>query len=134
MLNREKKLKDKAATHAHIVLGILVGTGIDQQPHTVRVTTPSGPIQRRQSTLRLRFVATHSTTAIETQKTLIRLKMQAYCTQESQADAEHIELTTKKYPIFVFDIGALGQERDNIVRATIICGSTKLVALNGTNI
>jgi hypothetical protein len=39
-------------THTHLVRGILVGAGIQQQPRAVRVTIESGPNQRRVSVLR----------------------------------------------------------------------------------
>ena len=39
-------------TRTHIVLGLLVGAGIQQQPRTVRVTIASGFNQRRISVLR----------------------------------------------------------------------------------
>ncbi len=38
----------------HLVLGILVGAGIEQQPRAVRVTLVTGPNQRRVSVLRRR--------------------------------------------------------------------------------
>ncbi len=41
-----------AATDTHLVLGILVGASIQQQPRAVRVTYISGPNQRRISPLR----------------------------------------------------------------------------------
>ena len=43
------------ATHTHILLGILVGAGIQQQPHAVRVSILSGINQRRPSALRTRL-------------------------------------------------------------------------------
>ena len=43
----------------HIVSGIFVGTGIEQQPHAVHVTSFSGPHQRRRSVLRVGFAAAH---------------------------------------------------------------------------
>ena len=42
----------------HSILGLLVGAGIDQQSHTIRVTISSGTHQRRQSDLRVGLVAT----------------------------------------------------------------------------
>ncbi len=47
-------------------LGLLVGAGIDQQPHAVRVTMPGGPNQRRPSFLRIEFAATAKSGAIAT--------------------------------------------------------------------
>ncbi len=44
--------ESNAVTNTHNVLGILVSTGIDQQPRTVRVTSLSGQNQRCQSALR----------------------------------------------------------------------------------
>ncbi len=41
-------------TRTHLVLGILVGAGIQQQPHAVRATIVSGTNQRRES-VRLRI-------------------------------------------------------------------------------
>jgi hypothetical protein len=39
----------------HIILGLRVGAGIDQQTHAIRVTTGSGLQQRRPSALRVIF-------------------------------------------------------------------------------
>ncbi len=55
---RERKTKrEDAATKQrpspHIVGGILVGAGIDQQPHAFRATTGSGTNQRRVCKLRV---------------------------------------------------------------------------------
>jgi hypothetical protein len=44
----------------HIVLDLLLGAGIDQQPHAVRVTIPSGEIQRCASALSVEFAAAHT--------------------------------------------------------------------------
>jgi hypothetical protein len=41
----------KAATDTHIVLDLLVGAGIDQQPHAVRMTASHGAHQRGMSVL-----------------------------------------------------------------------------------
>jgi hypothetical protein len=41
-----------ATTRTHLVSGLLVGAGIQQQPRAVRVTTASGQNQRRRSALR----------------------------------------------------------------------------------
>ncbi len=48
-----EKSKINATTDTHIVLGILVGAGIQQQPKTVRVTFRSGQNQRCASALRV---------------------------------------------------------------------------------
>ena len=59
--NKSKKCHSKAATDTHIILGILVGAGIDQQLHAVRVTTVSGTHQRRRAApLRARFAAAYT--------------------------------------------------------------------------
>ena len=50
----------KAATDTNHVLGLLVSTGIDQQPHTVRVTIVGGKHQRRVSVLRVGFAKAQS--------------------------------------------------------------------------
>ena len=47
------KVEKYAENDTHIVFGLLVGTGIDQQPRTVRVTIRGGIIQRRPSALRI---------------------------------------------------------------------------------
>jgi hypothetical protein len=41
----------------HISLGIFIGAGIDQQPHTVRAAFHSGPHQRCRADLRVGFAA-----------------------------------------------------------------------------
>jgi hypothetical protein len=46
--------------YIYIVPGLLVGTGIDQQPHTVRVTPVNGTRQRRKSVLRVEFASTRT--------------------------------------------------------------------------
>ena len=57
----EKESKRKGAQQSndehYIILDILVGTGIDQQSHTLRVTMRSGINQHRVSELRVRFAA-----------------------------------------------------------------------------
>ncbi len=46
----------KTVTDTHVVLCLLVGAGIDQQPHAVRVTICSGKNQRGPTFLRIVFV------------------------------------------------------------------------------
>jgi hypothetical protein len=52
----------KEPKEAHISLGLLIGPGIDQQPHTVRVIIHSGTHQRRPSVLRVGLAAAHTET------------------------------------------------------------------------
>ena len=50
----ENKLRlnlGNAVTDTHLVFDILIGAGVDQQPHTVRATKTSGTHQRRPSAL-----------------------------------------------------------------------------------
>jgi hypothetical protein len=49
----ETEIRDGAAqrTTTHIICDILVGAGIEQQPHTVCATIASGMYQRRVSSL-----------------------------------------------------------------------------------
>ena len=59
-LERERRFRKHKAKGTNIVPDILVGPGIDQQPHTHRVTIPSGPNQRRRSTLPVGFATKQS--------------------------------------------------------------------------
>jgi recombination DNA repair RAD52 pathway protein len=55
--NKTFKSNNMNRADTHIVFGILVGIGIDQQPCTVRVTIHSGTYQRCRSALRVEFAA-----------------------------------------------------------------------------
>jgi hypothetical protein len=56
----------------YTVLGLLVGSGIDQQPHTVGVTIQSGTNQRRPSVLRVEFAENRALpTQLQTQQVSI---------------------------------------------------------------
>ena len=44
--------RSKAAAETHLVLGLHVGAGIDEQPRALQVTIPSGTMQHRESVLR----------------------------------------------------------------------------------
>jgi hypothetical protein len=52
-------LLKRSATDTHIALEVLVGAGMDQQPHTVRATMIRGNTQRRHSALRVGLTATN---------------------------------------------------------------------------
>jgi hypothetical protein len=66
----------KQQPKTHTILCILVGPGIDQQPHTVGLIIPSSPHQRRPSPLRVGLVSTPHRT-----KTVAR-KMGAFQTRK----------------------------------------------------
>jgi hypothetical protein len=70
MKHRQKKMEirnletkpeavSKQRPTTHIVSGLLVGAGIDQKTHTVRVTQVAGSHKRRKSALRVKFAASH---------------------------------------------------------------------------
>ncbi len=60
-----KKRVTKTRPTTHICLGLFIGTGIDQQPHTVRVTPRIGTHQRRVSVLQDGVTAAHSMRSFE---------------------------------------------------------------------
>ncbi len=63
MEQRNSARKDAAGQQrqtTHLVFGLLVGSGIDQQPRTVRVNTVGGTHQRSVSVLRFEFAAAHT--------------------------------------------------------------------------
>ena len=55
--NKTRRRLSKTATDTNIVLSLFVGTGIEQQAHTIHVTIFSGTHQRRPFALRVGFVA-----------------------------------------------------------------------------
>jgi hypothetical protein len=114
--------------------GLLIGAGIDQQPHAVRVTTRSGPHQRRLSALSVGFAAAHTAPTplnMQDAQILMKLIMQANCNQKSQNSlGAYRNKTQTAHMIFAFNIGTLGQQSKNMIRSAFVRGFRQLVSLN----
>ena len=70
-------------TRTHIRLGILVGAGIQQQPHAVRATSLSGINQRRVSVLRAPPMCRPQCVRPPTSAAVIRLSRPPMCKQKN---------------------------------------------------
>ncbi len=71
----------------HLTLGLLVGAGIQQQPHAARVTIASGTNQRRRSELRARAPKCAPTRCAANQPHSVAHAHQSQCSSYSMAHA-----------------------------------------------
>jgi hypothetical protein len=114
----ERRANRQHKTTTHVVIGILVGAGIQQQPHAVRVASFSGVDQRRASALRqIRIQAR------------IQIARHIHVKPGIRAPSHSLNIQSdlvKKNCVVEFDVGAFIQQCSYFIVTTLFRGIQQL--------